>query len=150
VQLYDVQFYPYTPPGVDPVFAVTGRANVGVLFIDSCLDIAKSFRPSYVDLLHLPPRASTCFDGSRMKMCVDFLDVPYQILQAGLCAHVTIYTTNIPKPEATKDGLNSLAWSQDPDTGDPLVCVSGHDPKIKVLNVRKDELVRVINDQNYT
>jgi len=85
-----------------------------------------------------------------MKMCVDYPDALYQIPQAGLCAHVTIYTTNILKPEAAKDGLNSLAWSQDPDTGDPLVCVSGHDPKIKVLNVRKDEIVRVINDQKYT
>lgn len=48
-----------------------------------------------------------------------------------------------PKSELGSDGLNSLTWSQDIATGDPLLCVTGHDPKIKILNVRTGELVRV-------
>jgi len=32
-QFYDVEFYPYTVPGVDPVFAVTGRANVRTFLV---------------------------------------------------------------------------------------------------------------------
>ncbi|TKA67929.1 hypothetical protein B0A49_04958 [Cryomyces minteri] len=42
--------------------------------------------------------------------------------------------------------LNSLVWTQDSETGDPLVCVTGVVPKIKILNVVTGELDRLIND----
>lgn len=32
---YDVKFYPYTPPGVDPVFAVTGDRSVSIPLVSS-------------------------------------------------------------------------------------------------------------------
>lgn len=38
--------------------------------------------------------------------------------------------------------LNSVEWSQ-AENGDPLVCVSGNRPQIKVLNVKSGELVMV-------
>ena len=38
--------------------------------------------------------------------------------------------------------LNSICWSQDARTGDPLLCVTGQKPIIKVLNVTTGELVK--------
>jgi len=51
----------------------------------------------------------------------------------------------VEQPDANLDGdgLNSLTWSQDATTGDPLICVTGHKPKIKILNVITGELVKV-------
>ena len=39
--------------------------------------------------------------------------------------------------------LNSCAWSQDLENGDPLLCVSGQLSSIKVLNVKTGQLIRV-------
>ncbi|KAF2019386.1 WD40 repeat-like protein [Aaosphaeria arxii CBS 175.79] len=40
-------------------------------------------------------------------------------------------------------GLNSLAWSR-VKNGDPLVCVAGSDPRIKILNVVTGEIVMTL------
>ncbi|KAA6414919.1 MAG: hypothetical protein FRX48_01669 [Lasallia pustulata] len=41
--------------------------------------------------------------------------------------------------------LNSLAWSRDLTTGDPLICVAGKDkPSIDVLNVKTGQLVKTL------
>ncbi|KAI9781378.1 MAG: hypothetical protein M1835_004301 [Candelina submexicana] len=69
--LYGIQFYPYTTPGVDPIFAVTGDREEDAM-------------------------------------------------------------------------LNSCAWSQDLETGDPLICVAGRSPKIKILNVKTGQLVKTL------
>jgi hypothetical protein len=50
------------------------------------------------------------------------------------------------KPEqVTPEGpeLNSLEWTHD-DHGNPLLCVAGKDPRIKVLNVISGEVVMVV------
>ncbi|EON66049.1 hypothetical protein W97_05292 [Coniosporium apollinis CBS 100218] len=51
--------------------------------------------------------------------------------------------------ETNEDGepnasLNSLEWTQDFETGEPLVCVTGSNPKIKLLNVRTGALVKTL------
>ncbi|MCJ1297490.1 hypothetical protein MMC08_000277 [Hypocenomyce scalaris] len=44
-----------------------------------------------------------------------------------------------------KVDLNSLAWSQDQVTGDPLICVAGKDkPSIDVLNVKTGKLTKTL------
>ncbi|KAF2180561.1 WD40 repeat-like protein [Zopfia rhizophila CBS 207.26] len=91
---YDVKFYPYTPPGVDPVFAVTGGCNT---IICRC------------------------------------------VLQKESCIEVL----RVYKDEDTDAALNSVEWSQ-AENGDPLVCVSGNNPQIKILNVKTGELVTTL------
>ncbi|KAF9632231.1 hypothetical protein BFW01_g3093 [Lasiodiplodia theobromae] len=53
-RLYDVQFYPYTPPGKDPVFAATGGQQTFVcrptLDKDSAVEIIREFRDEDKDL----------------------------------------------------------------------------------------------------
>ena len=44
--------------------------------------------------------------------------------------------------ENPKIELNSIEWTRDKDNN-PLLCVSGADPRIKVLNVISGELVMV-------
>ncbi|KAJ9635815.1 hypothetical protein H2199_008167 [Coniosporium tulheliwenetii] len=51
--------------------------------------------------------------------------------------------------ETNEDGepnasLNSLEWTQDFETGEPLVCVTGSNPKIKLLNVCTGALVKTL------
>lgn len=45
--------------------------------------------------------------------------------------------------DSAGDAFNSVTWSQDLATGDPLVIVASETAKIKVLNVRTGEIVRV-------
>ncbi|KAF2091681.1 WD40 repeat-like protein [Saccharata proteae CBS 121410] len=92
----DVQFYPYTPPGEDPVFAVTGGRNTLV-----CRPVLKQ-------------------------------DRAVEILQDN-------------RDDEKDTLLNSLCWSQDINTGDPLICVASDcPPNITVLNVRTGKLARVL------
>ncbi|OJD38842.1 wd40 repeat-like protein [Diplodia corticola] len=53
-RLYDVQFYPYTPPGVDPIFAATGGQQTFVcrptLDRDNAVEIIREFRDEDQDL----------------------------------------------------------------------------------------------------
>ncbi|KAH7053356.1 WD40-repeat-containing domain protein [Macrophomina phaseolina] len=53
--LYDVQFYPYTPPGVDPVFAVTGGRHTfvcrPVLERDNSVEFLREFLDEDEDLI---------------------------------------------------------------------------------------------------
>lgn len=53
--LYDVQFYPYTPPGVDPVFAVTGGRQTfvcrPVLERDNSVEVLREFLDEDEDLI---------------------------------------------------------------------------------------------------
>lgn len=50
--------------------------------------------------------------------------------------------TDLPLQE--ESSLNSVAWSVDIDTGEPLVCVAGSGSKnIKIFNVVTGEVVRV-------
>ncbi|KAF2094312.1 WD40 repeat-like protein [Rhizodiscina lignyota] len=92
--LYDVKFYPYNPPGVDPVFAICGGPCVWIC------------RPVYSK------------------------DTSIEILRVFQDEDV--------------QNLNSLAWSRDFHTGDPLVLASSERPKINVLNVTTGQLVRTI------
>jgi polycomb protein EED len=46
--------------------------------------------------------------------------------------------------EDDKLDLNTLAWSVHPETGDPLLCVSGSTPTIKIYNVVTGLLERVL------
>lgn len=92
---FDVQFYPYTPPNVDPVFAVVRGRNTIV------------YRPS-------PEKDK----GVQVLRCFE--------------------------DDNQKGNLNSLAWSQDVKTGDPLLCVAGNSAQIKVLNVKTGELVQTL------
>jgi polycomb protein EED len=92
---YDVKFYPYTPPGVDPVFAVVGGCDTVIC------------------------------------RCVLQKETSIEILQWF-------------KDEDKAVVLNSLEWSQ-AENGDPLVCVSGNRPQIKVLNVKTGELVMILS-----
>lgn len=39
---------------------------------------------------------------------------------------------------------NSIAWVQDPTTGDPLVAVSGELPNIQLVNVATGKIWRVM------
>ncbi|KAK5009301.1 hypothetical protein LTR28_001712 [Elasticomyces elasticus] len=43
-----------------------------------------------------------------------------------------------------KAALNSLVWSQDPDTGDPLLCVSGEIAKIRIIDVKSGSITRTL------
>ncbi|KAI9714684.1 MAG: hypothetical protein M1812_006349, partial [Candelaria pacifica] len=93
--LYGVQFYPYTPPGVDPIFAVTGDRETIIC------------RP-------LPEKSKGV---ERIRWFRD--DDEHAV-------------------------LNSCAWSQDLETGDPLICVAGRSPKIKILNVKTGQLAKTL------
>ncbi|KAF2455073.1 WD40-repeat-containing domain protein [Lineolata rhizophorae] len=44
-----------------------------------------------------------------------------------------------------EEKLHSIAWSQDLETGEPLVCVAGDSGHIKVLNVITKELTQVLS-----
>lgn len=90
---YDAQFYPYTPPTVDPVFAVVRGRNAIV------------YRP----LLEK--------------------DKGVEVLRGF-------------EDDDVKENLNSVAWSQDLRTGDPLLCVAGSNAQIKVLNAKTGQLVQ--------
>lgn len=91
---YDVKFYPYTPAGVDPVFAVVGDRDTVVcrcvLEKDKAIEIIRWF-----------------------------------------------------KDDDENASLNSVEWSQS-HSGDPLVCIAGGVPKIKILNVKTGELVTTL------
>ncbi|KAF1987660.1 WD40 repeat-like protein [Aulographum hederae CBS 113979] len=101
--LFDVKFYPYTAPSVDPVFAVVGGEHTFVcrlqkpenekLEINNGIEILRWFKDEDTD------------------------------------------------HEYGK--LNSLTWSKD-SAGDPLVCVSGVSPKIKILNVKTGKLINTL------
>lgn len=95
LQLYDAKFYPYTAPGVDPVFALCGGVHTVVC------------RPS--------------------KAPADGVEVIRWF-----------------RDQDSNANLNSLVWSVDPDTGDPLLCVSGCSPKITVLNIKTGQVVRIL------
>ncbi|KAK5002734.1 hypothetical protein LTR28_011053 [Elasticomyces elasticus] len=43
-----------------------------------------------------------------------------------------------------KAALNSLVWSRDPDTGDPLLCVSGEIAKIRIIDVKSGSITRTL------
>ncbi|KAF1353855.1 WD40-repeat-containing domain protein [Delphinella strobiligena] len=97
VQIYDVKFYPYTDPEVEPVFAIVAGRDVFIC------------RPN------------------------DDCDRPFSILN------------HIQDPSETAS-LNSIVWSQDVLTGDPLVCVAGANTKsIKIYNAITGDLIRVIS-----
>ncbi|KAF2475684.1 WD40 repeat-like protein [Lindgomyces ingoldianus] len=91
---FDVKFYPYTPPGADPVFAVTGGCNTVicrcVLQKENSIEIIRWFKDDDEDV-----------------------------------------------------ALNSIEWSRAAN-GDPLVCVTGVNPLIKVLNVKTGGLVTTL------
>ncbi|MCJ1415906.1 hypothetical protein MMC32_002241 [Xylographa parallela] len=91
-QFFDCQFYPYTVPGVDPVFATVGKHETIVC------------RPRTGDELGV----------------------------------------DVVRWFKDDDENNSCAWSQDLATGDPLLCVAGQPPNIKILNVRTGELVQTL------
>ncbi|KAF2835213.1 WD40 repeat-like protein [Patellaria atrata CBS 101060] len=95
----DVKFYPYTKPGVDPVFAVVGGRDVVVC------------RPT--------------LDKNE----------PIQILR---------WFSDPELGQSEEDDFFTVDWSKDADTGDPLLLVSGKNPKIKILNVRADKLERTL------
>ena len=63
---YDVKFYPYTPAGVDPVFAVVGDRDVcpPLLFL-SVYNLILS-RPSYVAVSLKRIKPSKSFVGLKM------------------------------------------------------------------------------------
>ncbi|MCJ1251397.1 hypothetical protein MMC30_008630 [Trapelia coarctata] len=94
-QFFDCQFYPYTLPGVDPVFAIVGKGETIVC------------RPGKTD--------ETQVEVQRWF-----------------------------KDEDRNTSLNSCTWSQDLATGDPLLCVTGQPPSIKIFNVRTGELDRTL------
>ncbi|KZF25402.1 WD40 repeat-like protein [Xylona heveae TC161] len=92
---YGVAFYPYTAPGIDPIFAVTGGRETIIC------------RP-------LPGKQKGA-----------------EILQWF-------------RDEDQYAGLNSCVWSRDLETGEPLVCVAGTSPKVKVINVKTGQLVQTL------
>ncbi|KAI9655472.1 MAG: hypothetical protein M1831_004889 [Alyxoria varia] len=109
---FDAQFYPYTKPGEDPVFAVvTYRGDTVVC------------RPCAL-------RSDEKCDDDDDNDDDDEKD-DIEILRL----------FRDQDPDCT---LNSVCWSQDTKTGDPLLCVAGQKPIIKVLNVTTGKLVKTL------
>ncbi|KAK3061546.1 hypothetical protein LTS18_005956 [Coniosporium uncinatum] len=97
-KLYDVSFYPYTAPGVDPIFAVCGDRHTFV-----------------------------CRTAPGKETAIE-----------------TLQWFEDEDKDHNGPSLNSLVWSRDAMTGDPLLLVAGVSPKIKVLNVKTGELARTL------
>ncbi|KAF8859079.1 WD40 repeat-like protein [Acephala macrosclerotiorum] len=94
---WSVKFYPYTEPGVDPVFAVVGGNRILV-----CRPPAGKESSSKIEIIQL-----------------------------------------IIDEEQEADHF-ACAWSKDLETGDPLLCVSGVNAKIKIINVLTGECLRTL------
>ncbi|KAI9839265.1 MAG: hypothetical protein M1819_003259 [Sarea resinae] len=109
---YAVQFYPYTAPGVDPVFAVVGERQVIICRPSS----AKGKAPEVIRWFKDEDDIREWFKNEK----------PEDYAKRG--------------PDPGSPDLTSCVWSQDLETGDALICVAGGSPKIKVLNVRTGEL----------
>ncbi|KAI9677768.1 MAG: hypothetical protein M1829_002540 [Trizodia sp. TS-e1964] len=93
-RVYGVQFYPYTEPGEDPVFATTGGKET--------LICRPTLEETGVEVLR-------CF-----------------------------------RDDDPMEELSNLAWTKDPETGDPWLCVAGIAATIKVLNIKTGEYVRTL------
>ena len=122
---YDVKFYPYTAPGVGPVFAVVGGTEVSR---PRCPGSGIDTRQTIVC------RPSTSPENA-VEVIAWFQDSDVrQSLQASKI---------LGSPRQARASLNSCVWSRDLDTGDPLLCVTGERASIKVLNIRTGGLVKV-------
>ncbi|CZR62292.1 related to `extra sex combs` protein (WD-40 repeat family protein) [Phialocephala subalpina] len=112
---WSVKFYPYTEPGVDPVFAVVGGKRAS-----------------------LPSRTPKC--------CM--LMIRLQILvcrpPAGKESSSRIEIIQLIIDEEQEADHFACAWSKDLETGDPLLCVSGVNAKIKIINVLTGECLRTL------
>jgi len=97
-KFYDVKFYPYTTPGVDPIFAICGNTHTFV-----------------------------CRATPGKEKAIE-----------------TLRWFEDKDEDHNGPSLNSLVWSKDAKTGDPLLLVTGVSPKIKVLNVKTGELTRTL------
>lgn len=92
---WSVKFYPYTEPGIDPVFAVAGGKRI---------------------LVCRPPGK----ENTKMQVIQLIID-----------------------EDADADHY-ACAWSKDLETGAPLLCVSGGNGKIKIIDALSGELTRTL------
>lgn len=91
---WSVKFYPYTEPGVDPVFAVVGGKRIMVC---------------------RPPGGK---DNAKIDVIQEIQD------------------------EEKETDHYACAWSKDPKTGTPWLCVAGGSDKVKVFNAVTGDLLR--------
>jgi hypothetical protein len=128
VTFWDVKFYPFTAPGVDPVFAAVG----GTLVSPSL-----SSKPFLIDgelitasRLWLPGLGKV----AKLKYC-DF----FKMKMYGSLRNRRFWCW----PGKADAGLNSCTWTKDSETGEPLICVAGTSREIKILNPITGESKRV-------
>lgn len=117
-QVYDVKFYPYTHPDDQAVFAV--------VFVRSVYVFRTSTDPK------LPAELLAVFQDPRVDEYYHDLKTDPERPQK--------------RPFSADASLNSLVWSQDIETGDPLLCFGGSSSgDIKVVNVVKKTFVRSLS-----
>ncbi|USW54257.1 Putative polycomb protein EED [Septoria linicola] len=119
--LFDVQFWPFGTNDDDQIFAVTGATDTIIC------------RPQL--------RSSPPFEVLRW-----FRDESEQVIKlVHTCTRGDGHITKVAQDNASAS-LNSLAWTQDPVTQKPWICVAGDEHKhIKILDIESGYVARVLS-----
>ncbi|TAQ91070.1 hypothetical protein B7494_g633 [Chlorociboria aeruginascens] len=112
---WSVKFYPYSKPGVDPVFAIIAEKQASITTPTSAHVLLTQYMQT---LICRTPIAGK--EGASM-----------QVIQA------------IVDQEPNAENY-ACTWSKDSKTGTPLLCVSGGTAKIKVVNALTGEVQQTL------